>query len=252
MDAAQDAEFDDDTPETNLPEDDTPVAPQATIRSRGLLFPNDPAVITPRLRRMLRNRLYEAREATAVRSLVGKDDVAMELGGGIGYMSTLMAKSCKAKAVYSFEANPSLIPYIQSVYKANGVTTAAMTNALLGPEPGVTTFYERENLLASSLDPDPPGVDSPVIREHEVDVLDIAEVMEDIRPTALVCDIEGAEAALLPLADLSSLRVAVIELHPQWIGEAGVRAVFDAFHGAGLTFYPKTSNKKVVTFLKGW
>ncbi len=44
----------------------------------------------------------------------------------------------------------------------------------------------------------------------------------------------------------------MVELHPQWIGQAGVQAVFDAFHKAGLTYYPKTSDKKVVTFLKGW
>ncbi|MCB1337985.1 MAG: FkbM family methyltransferase [Maritimibacter sp.] len=227
-------------------------APQKMIRSRGLVFPDDPAVITPKLRRLLRRRDYEAREAAAVRALVGKEDVALELGGGIGYMSTLMARCCKAKAVFSFEANPTLIPYIERVYAANKVTTAHVTNALLGPKAGTATFYERANFLASSLSADAPGEKSEVIREHQVDILPIGEVMAEIRPTALVCDIEGAEADLLPLADLSSLRVAVIELHPQWVGQSGVQAVFDAFHAHGLTFYPRTSNKKVVTFLKGW
>lgn len=227
-------------------------APQKMIRSRGLVFPDDPAVITPKLRRLLRRRDYEAREAAAVRALVGKEDVALELGGGIGYMSTLMARSCKAKAVFSFEANPTLIPFIERVYAANKVTTAHVTNALLGPKAGTATFYERANFLASSLSADAPGEKSEVIREHQVDILPIGEVMAEIRPTALVCDIEGAEADLLPLADLSSLRVAVIELHPQWVGQSGVQAVFDAFHAHGLTFYPRTSNKKVVTFLKGW
>lgn len=227
-------------------------APQAMIRSRGLRFPNDPAIISPKLRRLLRRREYEAREADAVRALVGPEDVALELGGGIGYMSTLMARSCKARAVFTFEANPRLIPYIERVHAANELDNAHVTNALLGPEDGTATFYERENLLASSLEANPQGERSPVVREHEVDVLPIAEVMQEIRPTALVCDIEGAEAEVLPLADLSSVRVAVIELHPQWVGQTGVQAVFDAFHAHGLTFYPKTSNKKVVTFLKGW
>lgn len=223
------------------------------IRSRGLVFPNDPKFLIPKTRRLLRSNSYEAREADAVRALVKEGDVALELGAGIGFMSTLMAKSCKAREVHTFEANPSFIPYIRRVHEANGVADkVVLTNALLGAAPGVATFYERADFAASSLTEDPPGVASPVVATHAVPVLDIARVMADLCPTALVCDIEGAEAGLLPLADLSSVRVAVIELHPQWIGEVGVRAVFDALHGAGLTFYPRTSNKKVVTFLKGW
>ncbi|PIE06469.1 MAG: FkbM family methyltransferase [Rhodobacterales bacterium] len=223
------------------------------LRSRGLLFPDEPDFLIRKTRRLLRRNDYEAREAHAVRALVGPDDVALELGAGIGFLSTLMARSCKARAVHSFEANPRLIPYIRRVHAANGVTgKVTLTNALLGAAPGKATFYERENFAASSLSPDAPGVNSPVIATHEVEVREIGAEMRRIRPTALVCDIEGAEAEVLPAADLSGLRVAVVELHPQWIGQKGVQAVFDAFHAAGLTFYPKTSNKKVVTFMKGW
>ena len=50
----------------------------------------------------------------------------------------------------------------------------------------------------------------------------------------------------------SSLRVAIIELHPQWIGQSGVQAVFDAMSKAGLTYFPKASESKVVTFRKDW
>lgn len=223
------------------------------LRSRGLVFPDDPRVITRKTRRLLRSRDYERREADAVRALVGPNDVALELGAGIGFMSTLMARSCKARAVHSFEANPNLIPYVRRVHAANGVEGAVrLTNAVLGAGDGTARFYEREDFSASSLSADPPGIASPVVATHEVAVLDFGRVIAELRPTALVCDIEGAEAEVLSHADLSGLRVAVVELHPQWIGAAGVRAVFDAFHGAGLTFYPKTSNKKVVTFRKGW
>ena len=227
-------------------------APQM-IRSRGLLFPNDPAVIGRKTRRLLRSNAYEKREADAVRALVKSDDIALELGAGIGFLSTLIAKSCKARAVHTFEANPNLMSYIARVHAANGVADkVTVTNALLGVEPGTAKFYEREDFAASSMVAEPAGVASKVVATHDVEVRGIAQVTAEVRPTALVCDIEGAEAELLPRADLSTLRVAVVELHPQWIGQAGVQAVFDAFHAAGLTFYPKTSNKKVVTFLKGW
>jgi FkbM family methyltransferase len=155
--------------------------------------------------------------------------------------------------VHCFEANPSFVPYIRRVHEANGVAGKVnLTNALLGPRKGKTKFYERAEFSASSMIEDPPGMKSEVVGVHEVDVLNIKTEMKRIRPTALVCDIEGAEAELVPLMDLSTLRVAVIELHPQWIGKAGVQAVFEAFHGAGLIFFPKTSDKKVVTFRRDW
>jgi hypothetical protein len=69
-----------------------------------------------------------------------------------------------------------------------------------------------------------------------------------LRPDVLICDIEGAEEMVLPLLDLSGLRAAIVELHPQYIGLRGVQKVFDAMNGGGLVYNPRRSNAKVVTF----
>ncbi len=222
------------------------------IQSRGMRFPYDARIITPRRRRLLRQGKYEEREVEAVKSMVRPEDVVIELGAGMGYMSTFMAKNRKVSKVHAFEANSALIPYIHLVHEANGVENVEVHNALLGPRKGRARFYVRENFLASSMEKDPKGATSPVERIEYVETRNIRTTFKDIKPSFLVCDIEGAEAHLLPMADLSCLRGAVIELHPQWIGQAGVQAVFDTMHKAGLTFYPRTSNKKVVTFLKDW
>lgn len=222
------------------------------IKSRGIRFPNDPRIINARTRKALRSGDYERREAEAVKAHVGPDDVVIELGAGMGYMSAFMANNLRAREVHAFEANPGLIPYIEAVYAANDITTARVTNAILGPRKGKANFYVRKNFLASSLTEDPKGMKSAVVSVEKVDVLNARTVFREIAPTVLVCDIEGAEADLLPAADLSSLRLAIVELHPQWIGQAGVRAVFDAMHAAGLTYFPHSSDKKVVTFKKDW
>ncbi|GGD41347.1 FkbM family methyltransferase [Sinisalibacter lacisalsi] len=223
------------------------------LRCRGLRFPDDERFISQRTRRLLKTNQYEEREANAVRALVKPDDVALEIGAGIGFMSTLMARSCKASKVHAFEANPSMIPYIERVHALNEVSgRVILKNAVLGARKGKTTFYERAHFSASSLDENPAGETSPVVARHEVSVLNIKTEMKAIAPSVVVCDIEGAEADLVPLMDLSTVRLGVVELHPQWIGKAGVQAVFDAFQAAGLTFFPKTSNKKVVTFRRDW
>ncbi|WP_259777961.1 FkbM family methyltransferase [Aliiroseovarius crassostreae] len=222
------------------------------VKSRGMRFPNDPRYLTPARRRALRSNAYEEREADAVKATVNRDDVVLELGAGMGFMSTFMARKMKVKEVHAYEANPHMIPYIEEVYRENGVETAHIHNAILGKRKGATKFYVRSNFLASSLEENPKGEKAEVTDVVDVEVRNFNTVLKELKPTVLVCDIEGAEADLLPGADLSGLRAAVIELHPQWIGQTGVQAVFDTMHKAGLTYFPRQSNAKVVTFKKGW
>lgn len=221
------------------------------IRSRGLKIPKHPQLTTGRVRGALREGTYERKECDAVMRVVRRGDRVLELGGGIGYMSTLLSVKKKVDRIVSYEANPALIPYIRSVHEANDVTNVDLRNALLSPEAGAPVpFYIRRNFLGSSMDraADPDSI----TEEVQIDRHALAPVLEELRPEVLVCDIEGAEADLLPAGDWSCLRAAVIELHPQWIGQAGVQAVFDAMQRAGLTYFPKASEAKVVTFRKGW
>lgn len=221
------------------------------LYSRGMKIPKHPQITRGRVRGALKQGTYERKECDAVQRVVRPGDRVLELGGGIGYMSTLLSVKKKVERVVSYEANPALIPYIRSLHEANDVTNVDLRNALLSTEAGdPVPFYVRKNFLASSMDrdSDPESVVEEVpIMQHA-----IGPVIEAERPDVLVCDIEGAEAQLLPAGDWSCLRIAVIELHPQWIGQAGVQAVFDAMQRAGLTYFPKASEAKVVTFRKGW
>lgn len=235
-------------PKTPMPEAED--GGEDMIRCRGLRFPDRPEILAPRLRRALRRNNYERTEADAARSQVTADDVVLELGGGIGFMSSVMARNCKASHVHVFEPNPDAVAYMRDVHALNGITNATVNNAIVGPKKGKATFYQRENLLTSSLEANPAKLDVPVVAEHEIEVLNINTVWKDLKPTVLVCDIEGAEADLFDKATLSGIRLAIIEVHPQWIGETGVRAVFDAMHRNGLTYFPKASVAKVLVFKK--
>ncbi len=220
------------------------------LRSRGIRIPPHPQLIQGKIRRLLRTDQYERKECAAVLRVLNKDDVVIELGAGIGYMSTLMSTKNRAREVHAFEANPTLLDYIATLHQANNVTNVTVHNALLAPQDAdPVDFYVREDFLASSMERD--NADG-IVSVEKIEVRNINSVLDQIKPTALVCDIEGAEAGLLPGADLSCLRAAVIELHPQWIGQDGVQKVFDAMHRAGLTYFPRASEGKVVTFLKGW
>lgn len=222
---------------------------QKMLKCRGMRFPLDRAILPPRIRTLLREGTYEAKEATAVRKLVKADDVVMELGAGIGFMSTLVATKTPAKSVHSFEANPQLMPYIAQVHAENNVTNAHVTNAILGDQDGTAPFYIRKNFLASSLDPMEDAEDCTKV---EVPTRDVNAVIKELQPSVLICDIEGAEADLLPKMDLTGLRAVVIETHPQWIGKAGMQKVFRCLDAAGLVFFPRWSHGKVAVFRSDW
>ncbi|MDU8926686.1 FkbM family methyltransferase [Alisedimentitalea sp. MJ-SS2] len=222
------------------------------IKSRGIKMPKNPDVIRPRTRKALRRHEYEGYEADAVMKIAREGDSILELGGGIGYISTLIGAHKPVKQIHSFEANPMLIDYIRSAHALNGVENAHVHNALLAPRKGPPRdFYVRQNFLASALDPN-TGPEDGIVSVEKVEVRGINTVFKEVKPDVLICDIEGGEADLLPALKYDKLRAAVIELHPQWIGATGVRAVFEAMHEAGLTYYPRWSYRKVVVFRREW
>ena len=223
--------------------------PAGFIRSRGMRFPKHPDIMQGKIRRLLRNNDYEAKETEAALRVVREGDVVVELGGGIGYMSTLVATKRAIKSVHVFEANPNLIPYIQSVHAANDVTNAHVTNAILGTRKGSVDFYVREPMLGSSMQKLEGEVDPPSVK---VDVLNAKTTFKDIGANVLICDIEGAEVDLIPSLDLSGFRAAIIETHPQWIGPEGMNKVMRAFMDAGLAYYHRGSHGKVLAFRTDW
>ena len=214
-----------------------------------MLFPKHPEIMQGKIRRLLRNNDYEAKETEAALRVVKEGDVVVELGGGIGYMSTLVATKRAIKSVHVFEANPNLIPYIRSVHAANNVTNAHVTNAILGPRKGSVDFYVREPMLGSSMQVLEGEVDPPSVK---VDVLNAKTTFKDIGANVLICDIEGAEVDLIPSLDLSGFRAAIIETHPQWIGPEGMNKVMRAFMDAGLAYYHRGSHGKVLAFRTDW
>ena len=52
--------------------------------------------------------------------------------------------------------------------------------------------------------------------------------------------------------DLSGLRAAIVETHPQWIGPEGINKVMRAFMDAGLAYYHRGSHGKVLAFRSEW
>ena len=182
-------------------------------------------------------------------------DTVLELGGGIGYISTLIGAHRPVRhEIHTFEANPRLIDYIhlgppsEQCQKRHRPQRASWPRERQTPRfllSGRISFPPRSTITPARTGRHRFGrTDRGARHQHHLRTRS--------QPDVLICDIEGGEADLLPALRYDGLRAAVIELHPQWIGAEGVRAVFEAMHRAGLAYYPRWSHRKVVVFRREW
>jgi FkbM family methyltransferase len=216
----------------------------AALFLRGVTIPDDPAIITPSIRRAIASGLFEAEEAYAVPRIVRPGDVVLEVGAGIGFISTLLARERAVRRVIAVEANPRLIGYMAELHALNGVAVTRR-NAVLSntPLPSMT-FFLRRDFWMSSLMPGP----NPFVGTVEVPTMSLNAVLRKERVSLIVCDIEGAETFLFDGADLSRVDRVFLELHDHVTGLKGVAAVFGALATAGFAYDPRHSTRACVLF----
>jgi FkbM family methyltransferase len=225
---------------------DAPVYDE-TIVTNGIRVPFVPAIITPAVEKPMRKGRYEGGEAAALRALLRSGDRVLELGAGVGLLSTIAATCPGVEAVTAVEANPDLVPLIRETWRINGVANARLINAVVTVVGGgEAEFYLRRDFWASSME----AGSRPYERSVPVPKVAIADLIGETRPTVISCDLEGGEAGLFDAADLSGVRAVVMELHPKVYGQDGVRSVHDRLEAAGLRLQPVERRTTVRTFLR--
>jgi FkbM family methyltransferase len=211
----------------------------------GVIIPPDPAVLTPGIVAAMREGRYETEEARQIPLIVRPGDRVLEIGAGIGFISTLLARERGVSRVVAVEANPLLIDYMARLHACNGVRKVRRINAALGKAPGSSAiFYLRRDFWMGSLAPEP----NPYIGTVEVPVLGLDELLREEGISLIVCDVEGAESCLFDGADLAAVDRIFVELHDHVTGLSGVRRLFDAMAGQGFVYDPRHSAGSVVLF----
>jgi FkbM family methyltransferase len=162
---------------------------------------------------------YEAAELRTIADQLEADDVVLEIGTGIGLISTYCAKKIGADRVFTFEGNPELEPLIRKVYEVNGVTPTLQIG-ILGRDEGTATFFVHDDFWSSSTVARRGGG-----RQVTVPRLDLNAVLARIHPTFLIVDIEGGESELFEFVCLNGIRKISIELHDSVIGTQRVQEI---------------------------
>lgn len=222
--------------------------PETFTTADGLIMPKDESILSPRMMRRLRRGLYEAKELAALKRLLKPDDRVLELGGGVGAISGFAGKRIESGGLTVVEANPKLAAFIRDVHALNGIVSTVHHGAVTPKAGPDLAFHLRDDFIAASLTADA----APVAETISVPARPINDLIKDATPTVLISDIEGAEVEVFKVADLSGVRLVIVETHPQWIGPEGIRTIFDACHGAGLTYFHRGSEGKVICFRRDW
>jgi FkbM family methyltransferase len=177
---------------------------------------------------------YERPEIYGLSTVVRPGDRVLELGAGLGIISALAGRAAgQSGQVLSYEANPALIADTQAFFAANGVANVTMVNAVLvkEPDPKPRQFHLAGSFAESSL----LGVEGRGSRgKVTVRAECMSQVLTDYKPDVLICDIEGAEVDLFPAFPTSTLRAAVIELHPDRLSPAQIQSIHDGMAALGL------------------
>jgi FkbM family methyltransferase len=183
--------------------------------------------MSPRVERALTKGGYEREELRLIGEVLASDDVVVEVGAGLGLVSTYCANRVGSARVFAFEADPDLEPCIRETYDLNGVQPT-LEMCAVGGKAGRVTLYRDKHFVSSSVVRRRVG-STPV----EVSGKALSHIVEKIRPTLLIIDAEGAERGMFQGARLDGVSRIVLELHDRVIGTDGTDQVRASLRSLG-------------------
>lgn len=216
----------------------------AALKLHGLTVPITPSDVSDVIWTALEKGTYEAKEAYWAVRAVNPNDRVLELGSGIGIITSLLAQIDGVK-VMAFEANPDTLRLAQRVIHANKVNNVTLAHGLLtaGP-PRDFRFYRRNDLWMSSLIEE----QGPYLETIQLRSLNIDEFVTKADIDVVVMDIEGAEKELLSNAELPGVERVFLEFHDHLYGLAGIKEITRSMAEKGFAYDPRGSSGPCVLF----
>jgi FkbM family methyltransferase len=188
----------------------------------------DVSKLSPLMKNHIRTGRYEVQERRLAQQSLTKNDVILELGGAIGFIGLYCRKVIGVKHHFSVEANPHTLEQLRRNYELNGLAPHVI-HAAAAAEDGEITLNIGGEFWENSVVTKDDG------KNITVPALSLSSLIQKMpeAPTALVCDIEGAEQ-YLDFAQLpGSVTKIIIELHPEMIGQERVDQILAQLSAMG-------------------
>jgi FkbM family methyltransferase len=177
---------------------------------------------SPTMLHALESGNYEESERNVVPAVVQSTDRVLEIGTAIGVVTMTLAAIVGPSNVMTYDANPAMVSDARRNFAANAMRDISANVGVMRNRSRWSTteseidFFVSRDFWASRLAADQQSPDiSSVLR---VPLVCLESQITEHRANVLVCDIEGGEADLLNGADLSSIRLILLEIHPWAVG----------------------------------
>ena len=212
-------------------------------RFEHITYQFEPAVMDGKRLIALAAGAIEAEEISLAKKYLTAEDVVVEFGSGLGIAAARVHRAINPKAHFCFEANPIAVAYSTHLFVVNkmqiDVDQRALGNGSISP------FYAANDYILSSFD---IPKNTKHFKKIDIPTISLAVVIKEKNPTAIFCDIEGAEDEFLPPEDLRGVKKVIIELHPSHYGMRGVQRIKDRFIKNG--FVSVEQQQDTVCFLR--
>jgi hypothetical protein len=187
----------------------------------GVEVPHGPH-LTPQMIHALQDGSFAAAELRPALAAIRPDDRVLHLGAGPGAVAAAIACNCRPASILSFERDPRQVAQARVLHRHNGL------------EDRITLRHGEVLAEPDTRDPDDPA--DAVAGEAgpgEVPVTRHDRLRRAYLHNVIVMDIDGAERAFLRHANLTAVRLVLVNLHPGIYGRDGVRDCRRALGRAG-------------------
>ena len=210
----------------------------------------DPDVITDAVIDTISDGHYERFEARRAAQMIEDGDRVIELGAGLGFLSTLILDRKQVTDYQAVEADPRLPAMIQRTHDLNDVRGPLTIHNVVATcdktmiDAGTVEFHVGEKFCASSL------LGTVSARKHtvQVPVVSLTDMIRKQQSNALILDIEGAEAGVINGTPLDGINKILMETHPHRLGPAGIRDLFRNLDAQGFMYVGEWSAGHVTGF----
>jgi FkbM family methyltransferase len=200
------------------------------------------------IRRALDSGDYEGRERRLALEFLRPDDRVIEAGTAVGVVAMTAASIVGASNVITFDANPEIIVDARDNFRRNGLQDIKSNLGILACRQNFTENSEIDFYIAKEFWESRLGAraDAPdIIKVVRIPVFCLEHEIASHNANVLICDIEGGEVELLAHADLSGIRLIIMETHYWAAGEAATDAMIRNLILQGFSFHLAASGGQI-------
>jgi FkbM family methyltransferase len=193
---------------------------------------------------------YEVRERQILRQCLKPTDRVLEVGTALGAVTMSTGRLVGPSQVMTYDANPAMIEDARRNFVANEMGEITSDVGVLrnrsrwSATETQVEFYVSRDFWASRLFAS--ANDSDIIGVIKVPLVRLEDKISEHRANVLICDIEGGEIDLLTGADLGSIRLVMMEIHPWTTGRAAIDDMVRYLMSRGFNIDFATSGGNIV------